>query len=423
MSNDDAGRINYRKTPFPWFGGKADAAEIAWAAMGDVPHYVEPFAGSLAVLLRRPHEPNRTYYSETVGDTDSLLCNFWRAVQLRPQETAEAASYPVSELDKHARGCFLLRWRESEACAHLAGDPTFCDPLVAGWWAWCVCCSIGAWGQGGPWWPDEDGRLRKRPRGKNGGVKGNLPHLTNGRGVNHAGLREPGVSADRPHLTCDGMGVHRPQAREPGLTVEEYVRADYEQTEGYHPITMPEIRRWFAWLSASLRHVRIINADWTGAVNGGWQRLLTGGASLTLHVRQGKGPCGVFLDPPYGDVGRDTLYGEQESYTVAGKVREWCLAHGADERYRIVYAGYDQEGTELAAAGWREVEWFRGGHLKGGMGNTTKRDEDDDAPAHQQHRERLWLSPHCLSVDQAANDAERFPLFEPQQPKQQVLPI
>ena len=440
-----------------------------WAALGDVPHYCEPFAGSLAVLLRRPHQPNRPYYSETVADTDSMLCNFWRAVQLRPQETAEAASWPPDELTKHARGCFLLKWRESEATAHLAGDPFWCDPLVAGWWVWCVCCSIGAWGQGGPWWPDEEGRLRKRPRGKNGGVKGdllhmgdngkgvnhpqtrepgvkgNLPHLSNdGQGVNRPQAREPGVWADRPHLSDDGQGVNRPQTREPGvsadlphlgddgkgvtrpqarepgvsadlphlgsdgggvnhagtrepgLSVEEYVRRDYEATEGYHPMTMPEIRRWFAWLSARLRHVRIINGDWTGAVNGGWQRLLTSGASLTLPVRQGKGPCGVFLDPPYGVDDRDSLYGVNESFEVAAKVREWCLKHGDDTRYRIVYAGFDLEGTDLVAAGWREVEWFREGHLKGGLGNTAKRDEDDDTPRHQQQRERLWLSPHCL---------------------------
>ena len=46
---------NLHKTPWPWFGGKSDAAPLAWEAMGDVDHYVEPFAGSLAVLLRRPH--------------------------------------------------------------------------------------------------------------------------------------------------------------------------------------------------------------------------------------------------------------------------------------------------------------------------------------------------------------------------------
>jgi len=56
------------KTPWPWFGGKAHAA--VWAALGDCNHYVEPFAGSLAVLLRRPHPCNREYYIETINDAN-----------------------------------------------------------------------------------------------------------------------------------------------------------------------------------------------------------------------------------------------------------------------------------------------------------------------------------------------------------------
>ena len=65
-------------------------------ALGDVDHYVEPFAlGSLAVLLRRPHEANRTYHSETVNDLDGLLCNAWRSIQWNPEATADAASWPV----------------------------------------------------------------------------------------------------------------------------------------------------------------------------------------------------------------------------------------------------------------------------------------------------------------------------------------
>lgn len=75
---------NLFKTPFPWFGGKGDAAPAVWEALGDVPHYVEPFAGSLAVLLRRPHECNRPYFSETVNDLDGLLVNAWRSIQHSP---------------------------------------------------------------------------------------------------------------------------------------------------------------------------------------------------------------------------------------------------------------------------------------------------------------------------------------------------
>jgi hypothetical protein len=47
-----------------WFGGKSRAAELVWSRLGDIGNYVEPFAGSLAVLLARPHEPR----IETIND-------------------------------------------------------------------------------------------------------------------------------------------------------------------------------------------------------------------------------------------------------------------------------------------------------------------------------------------------------------------
>ena len=40
--------------PFPYFGGKSLACETVWAALGDPENYVEPFAGSAAMLLGRP---------------------------------------------------------------------------------------------------------------------------------------------------------------------------------------------------------------------------------------------------------------------------------------------------------------------------------------------------------------------------------
>ena len=57
------------KAPFPWFGGKRRVASDVWAALGPVDNYVEPFAGSLAVLLARPDEPK----TETVNDMDCYL--------------------------------------------------------------------------------------------------------------------------------------------------------------------------------------------------------------------------------------------------------------------------------------------------------------------------------------------------------------
>lgn len=51
---------NLDRAPFPWFGGKSKAADTVWSLLGDVPHYVEPFFGSGAVLLGRPHPANRS---------------------------------------------------------------------------------------------------------------------------------------------------------------------------------------------------------------------------------------------------------------------------------------------------------------------------------------------------------------------------
>ena len=387
---------NVDKAPFPWFGGKSRAAPAVWAALGDVDHYIEPFFGSGAVLLNRPHKANRTYYSETVNDLDGFLVNFWRSVQWYPAETAEAASWPVAEADKTARQLALIRWRDAGARDRLAGDAAWCDPVMAGWWAWAVCVQIGAFVTDSAWTADpatgviyKQGRQAREP-----GVPRNLPHLSNdGRGVNNAGTREPGVSRNLPHLTNDGRGVVRPQMREPGVLdpiTPDHGRSHLDVDWGaeYHNLAMPELIRWFRHLAARLRHVRILNGD--------WRRLVTSGASKTIPVRLSGGVCGVFLDPPYSAEDRSDLYDAQEDFTVAHDVRDWCLAKGDDPDYRIVLAGYDTEHGDLVAAGWTETEWYADGYLTGGYGNGSR-------GGHQQHRERLWLSPHCL---RPADDAQ-----------------
>ena len=365
---------NLCKTPWPWFGGKSDAAEAVWAALGDVDHYVEPFAGSLAVLLRRPHEANRTYHSETVNDLDGLLCNAWRGIARDPDAVAEAASWPVCEADLHARHLALLAWRAAGNVERLMADPDFYDARMAGWWAWGQSCWIGAgWCSGsGPWTVGADGRIAKRTKGE--GVRRKRPHISDdGRGVARPQAREEGVARQRPHISNDGQGVNHANAREEGVGA-------------YHPMTMPELTRWLRFLAARLRHVRILN--------GAWERACTSGALQSLPVRQG-GHCGVFLDPPYDNAVRDANIYTEDGGTPADDARAWCLANGDNPRYRIVLAGFDAEHGELARAGWREVQWFRTGFLKGGMG------QQGDA-GHQQGRERLWLSPHCLGATVSA---------------------
>jgi hypothetical protein len=192
--------------------------------------------------------------------------------------------------------------------------------------------------------------------------------------VNRPQSREPGVNRKLPYLGDDGQGVNRPQSREPGVGGEPE----------YHPMTMPELRRWFQFLSARLRHVRIINGD--------WQRTCTSGAAKPLRVRgRGDGVAGFFLDPPYGTGAKRAggLY-SCDDLDVAAAVGDWCLANGGDPKYRIVLAGFSGEGHErLEAEGWTSKEWFKTGFLKGGMAQQS-------AKGTNQRKELLWLSPHCL---------------------------
>lgn len=373
---------NLNKFPAPYYGGKTDAAPFVWEALGDPAHYVEPMCGSCATLLLRPHPCNRTYYSETVNDADGLLVNALRGIQMQPDATAGAASVNVAEAELMSRHLALMRFKAEHDLEKLLANPEWCDPVVAGWWLWGLSSWIGSgWcGGDGPWIVGADGRITKQS--KSNGVSRQLPHLGNdGRGVNRPQAREPGVSRQLPHLGDNGRGVNHAGAREPGVA---------EDNE-FHPQTMPELRRWFQFLSARLRHVRILNGD--------WKRSVTRGASITLPCRQGKGVCGVFFDPPYSTEAERAmgLY-VQDSGDVAHDVRAWCLKNGCDKRYRIVLAGFVGEGHEkLESNGWRVIEWFKAGFLKGGMGNTGEKDEDGET--HQQARERLWLSPHCCMGD------------------------
>ena len=129
------------KAPFPWFGGKSRAAELIWSRFGDVDNYVEPFAGSLAVLLDRPHYPFTSTRVETVNDVDAYVVNFWRAIAADPEAVAEHADNPVNEVDLHARHAWLHR--QTEHVERLKCDPDYYDARIAGYWCWGLSSWIG----------------------------------------------------------------------------------------------------------------------------------------------------------------------------------------------------------------------------------------------------------------------------------------
>lgn len=130
------------RPPFPYFGGKGTIAHEIWSALGQVENYIEPFFGSGAVLLQRP---SPVLGVETVNDLDGFVANFWRAATKEPEQVAEYADWPVSELDMHARHRWLSGERESFT-ERLRNEPEWYCTKSAGWWCWGQSVSImGNW--------------------------------------------------------------------------------------------------------------------------------------------------------------------------------------------------------------------------------------------------------------------------------------
>jgi len=334
----------YNRAPFPWFGGKSKAADLIWAHFGaECGNYIEPFMGSAAVFLGRPAAFDGWV---TLNDLDGLVVNFWRSVARDSEATARAVCNPVFECDLHARHLALVN-KKTALAEKLMADPDFCDPVLAGWWAWGACVWIGAgWCDGsGPWQSEinADG-VPVFTLGDGGrGVNRQLPHLGGAAGVNRKLLHlggGRGVNRQLPHLGNGGTGE-----------VSAMLERAYE---------------WFSTLKDNLRGARIACGD--------WERI----CSPLSMVRNGI--CAVLLDPPYSQT--DQVYAE-DSKTVAHDVRAWCVANGTNPALRIALCGHDTEHNELEKIGWRVLTWDKRGGYQGA----------DD-------RERIWFSPACLQTSE-----------------------
>ena len=268
------------RSPYPYFGGKSSVTDLVWSRFGDVRNYVEPFMGSLAMLLGRPQPFAGT---ETVNDADGFVSNFWRALKADPEQTAHHADWPVNENDLHARHAWLVGQRES-ITSRLEGDPDWYDPKVAGWWVWGACCWIGSgWCSGnGPWCVAEVNGVRQ---------------------LVHVGNAGQGVNRQLVHVGNAGRGVNRKRG---------------------------EIVAYFQGLADRVRDVRVCCGDWSRVC----------GPSPTIK----HGLTAVFLDPPYADTAKRTsdLY-SKDSTTVAHDVREWAIEWAEHPLMRIALCGYEGE--------------------------------------------------------------------------------
>lgn len=410
---------------FPYFGSKYDIADAIWARLGNPDNYIEPFAGSLAVLLNRP-APGKV---ETVNDTSGLVVNFWRAVTAAPEEVARWADQPVHETTLHAVHRRLVALA-GDLAVKLADDDEYFDAKLAGKWAW----GASAWLGGG--WCDGALSLR-RPAliGRDGSVQqghgghrdlsGQIPSLAgpgglvmprrlpamnggsgrarNGHGVHRTELsnlpqKRPalighgdharaghGVHRDlhqsRPHLSNGGVGVH--------ATTLPHLSGGGEEGVGYGRGVHSRAGRQFdglvAWLLAladRMRFVRVCCGD--------FMRVLTK-AVTTSH-----GLTGVLLDPPYdrrrragriyaGEDDDDTPHDE----TVGQRAAAWARENGENPLLRIALCGL--KGEHDMPPDWFELAWETGGgygnQAAAGRGRQNAKDE------------RIWFSPACISEE------------------------
>jgi hypothetical protein len=330
------------KAPFPYFGGKSAVASIIWQRFGDVPNYVEPFFGSGAVLLGRPH-PSRC---ETVNDADGLVSNFWRAVQHEPEAVARHADWPVNENDLHARHAWLVGQKDNLQ-SRLEGDPEFHDAKIAGWWCWGMCCWIGS-----------------------GFCSGNGPWQVVDRQLVHLGDKGRGVNRQLVHLGDKGQGVNRKRV----IVTNDGVGCTARR------LSTEAITAWMQRLADRLRHTRVCCGDWSRVC----------GPSPTVK----QGLTGVFLDPPYAaEAGRASELYRNDCPVVAHNARDWCLSHADEPLLRIALCGY--EGEHDMPNDWECIPW----KARGGFASQRKDGVNDNAT-----KERLWFSPHCLKVGGAKQE-------------------
>jgi DNA adenine methylase len=286
------------KAPFPWFGGKSLAAPLIWRAFGNVPNYVEPFAGS-SPLLARPSTPK----VETVNDKDGLIANFWRAVQQAPDDVARWADWPVNEADLHARHQWLVD-HALPLTEKLIADPEYYDAKVAGWWVWGICSWIGNG------WCSQDERLQL-----------------------HRCL---------PKVGTPGHGIHAPHRKMPrnargttGIVKVSRKKPATHRNKGVHAGDTGELDTLFVELADRLaRRARLLRR--LDARHGAL-------STLGIDTAHGMTPCGVLLDPPYAHDRREKRLYREDGADLSQSVRAWAIENGDNPALRIALCGWDGE--------------------------------------------------------------------------------
>lgn len=347
------------KSPYPYPGGKSDIAGAVWARLGDTPNAVEPFCGSSAWTLSRPHGLDGK--TETINDLDAFITNALRAIEADPEQTAYWCDRPVNEIDLTASHLWLKAQRD-ELTARLFGDIHDYDAEIAGRWLWGIASWIGdGWCVADGPWISVDGKLvdRRTIGSEDEGVTKKMPKMDHDRGA-CAYRNAPGVPRKMPLVAGRDNGAIR---------------------NGVNSYTAPAaLLAYFERLAARLRGVRILCGDWRRVVK----------PSITTN----HGLTAVFLDPPYPQaehgMGYHTTEGKGEEDVWFQSTR-WAVENGDNPLLRIAVCGYFSEKSDsMFPISWERYRW----EARGGYSNQSKTGRGRA----NAKRECLWFSPHCIDA-------------------------
>ena len=375
--------------PFPIHGGKYEWRHIVWDRLGqDLDGYLEPFAGSIAMLLTAPRPARR----EVICERDLYICNFWRAMQADAAAVARYADRPTFHADFRAAGKWMLDWAAQVKAERKDLRFDWYDVKAAGLWAWGQSLSIGldfpVERKGGK----ESGKIPHvydNPRGSRGTAAqrrmvdrsgaslasdetpfAGQPNASSGRGVM---AQRTGYPSDEiPHVkdipggqgvmpqAADGIptigqtptpqtGLQKAQAAEgaPALNAEPCARAGIQKAQMGGSIgTGERLLPWFLAIQRRIEKVVILDRDWTAIKSD----------SKTMRTKtHGRFVTGAFIDPPYRAAKQASeKYGltDAESDDVAEAAYAWATdpKQADDDRMRIAFCMH--QGDFPVPAGW-----------------------------------------------------------------------
>lgn len=325
--------------PFTWFGGKRKIAGLVWEKFGaNIPNYIEPFAGGLAVLLHRPIEDLSEFekFYEVFNDQNLFLLNFWRAVQYGDHaELIKYADFPAHETELLARHRQLVekhRDLPDEAKSEVAYEIEEIELL--------------AWQK----------------------------HLI-GNDQFEADLTQYNIF----DTEVAGLWLY---------VTRNWIGTGADDPDIYPQLKMPsKIRKgWFG--GSPEAHLACLRQRLKRALGfvGDWKRVVKSKTQTT-----DRGTTGVFLDPPYR--GTEDYYAgvskkKPERSSIADQVDVWAFEHGADENFRIAVCGYEHNFNleEYQKRGWHLHRWKASIGFHSGKKDIAER---------KQSQEIIAFSPPC----------------------------